>query len=96
MGTDYTVWEETPLEDSCSRSEPQNASFVPDPFNPFRPDDYDPREPALRLDIATLEVHHVNRVKFETECHSVTRLRRKKTPEDQEMGWDGLTLGGKL
>lgn len=95
-GTDYTVWEETPLEDPCSKSEPKNISFVPDRFNAFRPEDYDPREPALRLDIATLEVHHVNRVKFETECHSVTRLRRKKTPEDQEMGWDGLTLGGKL
>ncbi|MEK6320130.1 MAG: RES family NAD+ phosphorylase [Acidobacteriota bacterium] len=94
-GTDYTVWEETPLEDTSGTSEPQNIPFVPNRLNALRPEDYDPREPALRLDIATVEVHHVNRVKFETECHSVTRLRCKKTPEDQEIGWDGLTLGGK-
>lgn len=90
--TDYTVWEETPLDDSSPTSEGQNIPLFPNRFDFLRPEDYDPREPALRLDVANLQVHHVTRVRFETEQHSVTRLRRKKTREDQEMGWDGLTL----
>jgi hypothetical protein len=81
--TDYTVTEETPLDDSSSTSERQNIPFFAKRFSALRPGAYEPREPALRLDVATLQVHHVNSVVFETDAHSVNRLRIPKRREDQ-------------
>jgi hypothetical protein len=42
----------------------------------------DTREPALRLDVAALAVHHVERVTFTTQKFTVRRHRSEKREPD--------------
>ena len=93
--TSYTVYEEMSSHVPSTGSEAPKFPFWIEPIDALEPEDYDVREPALRLDVATLQVHHVNRVKFETQPHSVFRHRLEKPRKDQEFGVDGRAGGGK-
>ena len=72
--TDYCVWEtlyETPdSTTNPSRPRPQYRS------SQAQWDYWDRREPALRIDVDSLQVHEVERVKVSAQVHPVSRSRR--------------------
>jgi hypothetical protein len=84
--TDYRVWEnapppkpEPPVRKSASLFD--LSSFIASPPSYHDPYDVDVRDPALRLDLETLTIHHVTAAKFDTEDHAVQRHRfEKKKP----------------
>jgi len=75
---EYSVVEKPPASeakeaDDSDRDGPPNlASLIRPPPEQY---EYDPREPALRIDVKSVEVHVVKRVEFETERHHVYRHR---------------------
>ena len=82
---DYSVWEEVPsLDSSSSKNAESDPSFIPAGLEAFVPEEYDSREVTLRLDLASLEVHHVTGLKIESEPHKVSRHRseKRKFPSD--------------
>jgi len=68
-------------EDSETRISPSgsntNLLFVPSKSS--EPENYDPREVMLKIDLQSLRVHHVHRVDFATENYQVSRHRTQKT-----------------
>jgi RES domain-containing protein len=76
---DYWVWEEIP---PVATAEPSASSDFPliNARWTFEPDEYDERTPTLRLDVTSLEVHHIDRVAFATSTYSVHHHRSEKRP----------------
>lgn len=74
---DYTVWENVPPK-------PQDDGFpkIKHLIFPNWSPDGDCREAALKLDIGSLSVHHVQAVSFKTESHSVRRHRIEPRPQE--------------
>ena len=82
---DYRVWEEvppiTPEVSPVADGVDLGLHFpILKPLNFLETDDYDERIVSLKLDIASLEVHHVAGVTFRTEPHQVHRHRIEKRP----------------
>lgn len=76
---DYWVSEEVPPKPPTSVGpEAHGRRSFPPPLSAIGPEDYNPLVPALRLDISSLEVHHVSGVDFHTEPHPVSRHRFEK------------------
>lgn len=75
----YWVSEEVPPAAPESNPEPFDPPFL----SRLRPlaidDDYDDRDFTLKLDVKTLEVHHVNGINFTTQSYPVSRHRFEKT-----------------
>ncbi len=74
---DYRVFEEVPPEVPSPPSETHHVPFLSEPLR-AGPGAFDGRTPTLRLDVASLTVHHVSGIKFQTEKHSVHRHRSEK------------------
>ncbi len=76
---DYGVWEEVPKPNAPAPPEDDGGSFgfMPQPHEPYRADG-DCREPALRVHVGSVEVHHVKWVKVTTACFAVSRHRHEK------------------
>jgi hypothetical protein len=78
---DYSVTEIVPPSEASKTDSNEDAflenylHYTPPPL----PDD-DDRPETLRLVMASIEVHHVSRVKVITERHSVGRYRSEKRP----------------
>lgn len=74
---DYWVWEKTPADDSIKTEDDDVLNFLT-----FDPEligiEYDAREVTLRLDVKTLQVRHVQSVKFNTTPFPVHRHRSAK------------------
>lgn len=76
VSPDYWVWEKTPPEEHKVVDE---NSFDVNAFLSFsKQSDDDVREPALRLELASVKVHHVEQVSFKTEAFDVKRHRSEK------------------
>jgi hypothetical protein len=77
--SDYVVWEEVPKETSSETPPALLENFaspiLPASTDPYVPEVYDGREVTLRLDLSTLQVHHVRSVVFNTIAGSVRRHR---------------------
>lgn len=73
---DYYVWEEVPKE-TAKKKEDDDGPFSLSLFTQIPDENADVRTPFLRLDIASVEVHHVNRVTFDTSAFAVTRHRHE-------------------
>ncbi len=76
---DYRVWEKVPLEAPSppALETPQGPLEIPNvnwDEEPYRP-------PVLRLDLASLQVHHVSNVKVIAKVHPVSRHRLSKTKD---------------
>jgi hypothetical protein len=84
---DYVVFVSKPRVEG---KVPPLAATLHDFWDPPRRGDYDARDPALRLDIASLKVRHVESVKFSTHEFPVRRneyemsAQELKKLEDQE------------
>jgi len=65
---------ETVTSNSTNINDPLFLQFVNAPFE----ENYDAREPALRLDVSSVEVRHVSGVDFKTENSTVQRHRVEK------------------
>jgi hypothetical protein len=78
METHYWVSEEVPPEESAIVHDEPFLDLQNLPGTSSFHERYDEREMTLKLDTETLEVHHVNSVRFETERHSVARHRFEK------------------
>jgi hypothetical protein len=77
--TNYWVWERVPPDVPAAASTPDDFPFSSEPLDaPPLYAEYDDREPALKLDIKNLEVHHVNKIDVSTEKHTVKRYRLEK------------------
>ena len=74
LENDYWVFEEVPPEAPSPPSEIHDFPFVSESLR-AGPEAFDGRTPTLRLDVASLTVHHVSGIKFQTEEHSVHRHR---------------------
>lgn len=75
---DYWVHEELPPKEEKKGSSQFGFGDLP-PFGLAQfSDDFDIREATLRLDTASLQVHHIERVAFETTPYSVHRHRSEK------------------
>jgi hypothetical protein len=70
---DYWVGEQVPTGSKSSSSEEAAVSELLD--KPYSNDD---RQFMLKLDLSSVEVHHVTGVSFDTEPHRVTRHRFTK------------------
>jgi hypothetical protein len=87
---DYTVWESVPPP--APEKKKKEDDWDDDLFEPpswrhrsGRPD-ADEREPALRLDTASLQVHNIERVTFKTDKFKVARHRSEKTEPTRSKG----------
>jgi hypothetical protein len=77
--TDYWVSEEVPPRAPApAAQEAQHVQFFPLPLDPSGGEGYEPRIPALKVDISSLQVHHVSSVDIHAESHSVARHRFEK------------------
>ena len=74
----YRVSEEVPPQTPPITVQDDDFTFFPEPINALDPEDHDGRSPTLKLDTATLAVHHVRGVEFQTETHPVSRHRSQK------------------
>ena len=78
------VWEEVPSNEASG--EPAPIQLDPEPFmipealDALDPEDFynEQREPVLKLDISSLQVHVVEAVEFKTKAHTVNRHRGEK------------------
>lgn len=82
---DYRVWEEVPPIKSEVPPVASGLDLGPHspilvPFDFLEEADYDDRTITLKLDISSLEVHHVAGVTFFSEPHQVHRHRIEKRP----------------
>jgi hypothetical protein len=76
VSPDYTVWEKTPPEEP---KEDGDSSFDVNAFLlSSRGSNADVREPALRLELKSIKVHHVEQVSFKTEEFDVKRYRSEQ------------------
>jgi len=76
----YSVWEKVPSVGSASSTHMNSDLFsIPVGLQAFTPEEYDAREVTLRLDVSSLEVHHVTGLIIETNSHKVSRHRFEKT-----------------
>ena len=75
---DYWVFEDVPPKVPSPPSETDDFSFFSAPLTEPRSEDSDDREATLKLDVSKLTVHHINRIKFQTQAHSVVRHRSEK------------------
>ena len=72
----YSVLEKVPsVDSSSSNNEDCDLFFIPAGLEAFKPEEYDAREVTLRLDLSSLEVHHVTGLLVETDSHKVSRHR---------------------
>lgn len=78
LETDYHVWEETPPEKPKENESENDLSFPALHFAQMQNPDDDLRVRTLRLDVTTLQVHHVNSVTFGTVPFTVPRRRSAK------------------
>jgi hypothetical protein len=82
MEINYTVSEEVPPEkpfaitgaDDLVNTFPESAESLVS----YALEENDERTPTLKLDAATLEVHHVRGIEFKTDTHPVHRYRFEK------------------
>lgn len=71
---DYSVIEWLPPEErKMAAPSPGWPDFAAIHGNPWIEPDVDSREPALRVDMKSLRVHHVDRVKYDTTDYRVSR-----------------------
>jgi hypothetical protein len=84
-GWEYDYW----VQEDVPPKEPTTPEDKPDHFRGLAafiakqaPYDDDPREPTLRVDLESLDVHHITAAKLETRPFSVRRSR----PEKSEKG----------
>lgn len=74
---DYSVYEEVPPEDE--EEDKDEGLGIPWGAEPLHIDhDADARQPKLRVDPESLQVHHVEGVSIQTESHNVRRSRTVK------------------
>lgn len=72
----YNVWEKVPSVDrSSSNNADSDLLSISAGLDAFKPEEYDAREVTLRLDLSSLEVHHVTGLLIETDSHKVSRYR---------------------
>lgn len=75
--TDYTVWERVPDPPITKANDDDFPAALA--LRPFSGDWLTlPREPALRLEVTTVQVHHVTSATYKTVTHPVTRHRMNK------------------
>jgi len=75
---DYRVYEEVPPKDE-DEDEKDDGLGIPWGVEPlFIDHDADARQPKLRVDLDSLQVHHVDGVSFQTQSHDVRRSRTEK------------------
>ncbi|HBB88343.1 MAG TPA: hypothetical protein DC047_12080 [Blastocatellia bacterium] len=77
---DYSVSEEVPavISSAPDTTDPGPVLFIPAGLKAFTPEEYDSRDVTLKLDVSSLEVHHVTGLTIKTEPHSVSRHRFEK------------------
>jgi hypothetical protein len=75
FGIDYLVREDVPSKSHSTAEEPIGFSGA---LNALEFCDNDEREPTLKLDVSSLEVHHVNSIRFQTDVYLVERFRANK------------------
>ncbi|HEV2247234.1 MAG TPA: RES domain-containing protein [Terriglobia bacterium] len=80
---DYEVWEEVPSPS------PENAASEPDLMSLAKkfwqeqfPEFCDKRQPSLKIDLASITVHHVTAASFTTEEYPVGRHQTVQPPKD--------------
>lgn len=71
----YSVWEE--MKDETDKEVAIDLAHPPI-TDWLIPKENDERQLTLKLDVSSLEVHHVEGIQFKTESHSVNRHRIKK------------------
>lgn len=74
----YWVWEEVPPESSPTAAQAHDFPFSSEPLDAHEFEPYDERVPMLKLDVSSLEVHHVRGIAYQTEDYSVHRHRSEK------------------
>ncbi len=75
---DYVVWENVPAKSPDAQEAQSDVSVFGAIFVEPSYFDRDVREPVLRLDLSSLEVHHVRAAKYSAAVHSVQRHRIEK------------------
>jgi hypothetical protein len=79
--TDYTVWETLPsVQKKAAQNDLNSIDNGPLVGHSFEIMDEDERVPALRIDTSKITVHAVQKVKFKTYSHGVTRHRMDDRP----------------
>ncbi len=80
--TSYSVLVRTPP----ARQEKEADRFFPDlnAFRPFPSRSSDQREPSLKIDLPSVEVHHVSAVNFTDEKHSIHRHETEMSEAEAE------------
>lgn len=81
---DYWVSERVPPK-SPSKADNLGEGFLfsSEPID-SRVGDYDDRAPTLKLDVSSLEVHHVTGLEFKTEVYPVRRHRSEKKEREEK------------
>ena len=80
-GVEVSYWVSEQIPPPSPRSEPESHDFpfLSEPLD--EPLDIDSRECSLRLDVSSLEVHHVTGIEFRSESYTVHRHRYEKRVE---------------
>jgi hypothetical protein len=73
---DYTVFEQVPPEPQEPDREPRPTAALPFLADWNVVPDQDSREPALRIDLDSLTVRHINGVEVRSDSYPVSRSRR--------------------
>ncbi|MDR1011567.1 MAG: RES domain-containing protein [Opitutaceae bacterium] len=70
---DYRVWESVPTEIKAPNSKKEGRLMMLSPA--FENDKWDARQPALRIDVKQIAVHHITMVKFTYDSYEIHRRR---------------------